>query len=104
MIGMITPCFKVMQFCWIECSLTQNMSYSIHQVSLASCLTLYHCPLCQDKARHHWVLLAQEEVHHLQARCDALWECPTNDCVIATHCLQDHAHIANGTPLDCKPR
>lgn len=76
------------------------MSDCVHQVPLAPCLTLYNHSFCQDKAGHHWVLLAQEGVHHLQTGSDALWQSATNHCVIASHGFQDHPHITDSAPLD----
>lgn len=81
--------------------LTQNMSYCIHQVSLAPSLTPYNYPFCQDKAGHHWVPLAQEVIQNLQTGSDSLRHSATNHCVIASHGLQDHTHITDSTPLDC---
>lgn len=80
------------------------MSYSIHQVFLASWVVLDHHLLCQDKAGHDWLLLAQEQVQDVETRKDALRQGAADHSVVVTHGLQDYAHIPDGSPLDRQPR
>lgn len=46
------------------------------------------------------MLLAQEGVQHLQTGSHALRQRASDHCLVAAHGFQDHAHIANGAPLD----
>lgn len=87
-----------------DLALTQDVSHSIHQVLLAPRVALDHRLLCQDEARHDWLLLAQEEVQDVETGQDALRQGPADHRVVVTHGLQDHAHVPDGPPLDRQSR
>lgn len=76
------------------------MSHCLHQVPLSASFSFSdHHFLCQHKAGHYRLLLAQKPIQHLQTGRHALGQRATNHCIIATHSLQDDTHIANGAPL-----
>lgn len=85
-------------------ALTQDVSHSIHQVLLASRFTLHHSLLRQDEAGHDRLPLAQEEVQHVETGQDALRQGTADHRVVVAHCLQDHAHVPDGPPLDRQSR